>query len=539
MAIVQISRITQRKGQLDDLPQLAGAELGYAVNERRLFIGNGTLQEGAPVIGNTEILTEFSNIFELQNTYTYKGEAGGYVVQTGPAAGSPVTQSLQARLDSFAVITDFGAVGDGLTDNTEAINRALYEIYCRSSSISSRRGIFFPAGVYLVKESIIIPPYAYLYGDGPTASVITLDVSSDVSTLNSYVARTGDSLQQTGAQIGNNGATPPQEISIVNLGFESYQTTDVFLVDAAHDVEFINSGFVGPITQTEIATGLENNISGVVFNSTGSLITNNITFQQCVFTNTTYASHINDAVQSIAFTDCHFDTLYEGVWVETISPSIGIPEGVRITTSSFDKIYKRGVIFDDSTRCVSAFNVFYDVGTRYTASPTDPIVYINAELNASINDMFTRTDVQVQTTLIPRIQTVNSPVITVDNGKYLNLGNYQQGSAQVVSVIDNAPTTTLFTTDSGNPAGGPMTGQFHAFKVNYTFIRGTIYRTGILTVVAGSGSGGLSYNDEYTENTGAGLTLTASQSVNTVTVSYSTTSTGQAGQITYNIEHLS
>ena len=50
MAIVQISRITQRKGLLDDLPQLAGAEFGYAVNERRLFIGNGTLQEGAPVI---------------------------------------------------------------------------------------------------------------------------------------------------------------------------------------------------------------------------------------------------------------------------------------------------------------------------------------------------------------------------------------------------------------------------------------------------------------------------------------------------------
>ena len=67
MAIVQISRITNRKGLIENLPQLAGAELGWAVDTRQLFIGNGTLQEGAPVIGNTEILTEFSDITAVSN----------------------------------------------------------------------------------------------------------------------------------------------------------------------------------------------------------------------------------------------------------------------------------------------------------------------------------------------------------------------------------------------------------------------------------------------------------------------------------------
>ena len=62
MAIVQISRITNRKGLQENLPQLAGAELGWSIDSRRLYIGNGTLQEGAPVIGNTEVLTEFSEI---------------------------------------------------------------------------------------------------------------------------------------------------------------------------------------------------------------------------------------------------------------------------------------------------------------------------------------------------------------------------------------------------------------------------------------------------------------------------------------------
>ena len=104
MAIVQISRITNRKGLAVDLPEpLAGAELGWVVDERRLFIGNGTLEEGAPVVGNTEVLTEFSDILSFADQYTYQGTAAGYTVQTGPTPGTPITQSLQNRLDSFVL----------------------------------------------------------------------------------------------------------------------------------------------------------------------------------------------------------------------------------------------------------------------------------------------------------------------------------------------------------------------------------------------------------------------------------------------------
>lgn len=62
MAVVQISQIKHRHGVQSDLPQLATAELGWSVDTRKLYIGNGTLAEGAPEIGNTEILTEYSNL---------------------------------------------------------------------------------------------------------------------------------------------------------------------------------------------------------------------------------------------------------------------------------------------------------------------------------------------------------------------------------------------------------------------------------------------------------------------------------------------
>lgn len=62
MAIVQISQIKHRRGLQENLPQLASAELGWSLDSRRLYIGNGSLDEGAPETGNTEILTEYSNI---------------------------------------------------------------------------------------------------------------------------------------------------------------------------------------------------------------------------------------------------------------------------------------------------------------------------------------------------------------------------------------------------------------------------------------------------------------------------------------------
>lgn len=58
MAVVQISQIKHRRGVAENLPQLASAELGWAVDSQQLYIGNGTLSEGAPEIGNTRILTE-------------------------------------------------------------------------------------------------------------------------------------------------------------------------------------------------------------------------------------------------------------------------------------------------------------------------------------------------------------------------------------------------------------------------------------------------------------------------------------------------
>lgn len=60
MAVIQISKIQVRSGLYEDLPALDTGEFGWCVDTQRLFIGKGTLQEGAPLTGVTEILTEYS-----------------------------------------------------------------------------------------------------------------------------------------------------------------------------------------------------------------------------------------------------------------------------------------------------------------------------------------------------------------------------------------------------------------------------------------------------------------------------------------------
>ena len=60
MAVITVSKIQVRSGLTTDLPALDTGEFGWCVDSQRLFIGKGTLAEGAPVTGVTEILTEYS-----------------------------------------------------------------------------------------------------------------------------------------------------------------------------------------------------------------------------------------------------------------------------------------------------------------------------------------------------------------------------------------------------------------------------------------------------------------------------------------------
>jgi polygalacturonase len=524
MAIVQISRITNRKGLIENLPQLAGAELGWAVDTRQLFIGNGTLQEGAPVIGNTEILTEFSDITAVSN-YTYKDIAVGYAAQTGPTASDPVVRTVQAKLDDFADVRDFGAVGDGAADDTAAINRALFQLYCVEANTQIRRTLYFPAGTFKITETIIVPAYAKLVGEGANCTTIYLDTSSDISSLSAYVARYGDSLQQTGVNIGNNGATAPTNIEISSMTFQTAEVTDVFLVEDATQCYFDSVNFVGPLTATDIiATPSADNIAGVRFASTVSLVCNQITFDKCRFQGLTYGINTDQEINSVTVSNGAFVTLYQGISLGTGTPVNGGATGFRAVQNLFDEIYSEGIIYDNVDLNVSAYNVFYDVGNQYSSSPATPVVLFGSDNNVSISDMFERDDVDAR--IEPRVEVTGSATTT---GTQIQVGHYARENGRIFTLTDNQSNQTIFTTD---------TSTIKAYEMTYTIIRDTVVRFGTLVVTAGSVSPAVSYADEYTEDASSGITLSVTRSGDVVSVLYSSTSTGLSGTITYSLARL-
>ena len=569
---------------------MAGAELGWATDERRLYIGNGTLAEGAPVVGNTEILTEFSDVLGAATAYTYQGEAGGYTVQTG-TGNTPVSQSLQSRLDSIAIITDFGATGDGVTDVTANINNALYQLYCRNGSISqTRRGLYFPAGTYKISDTLNIPPYCKLYGDGPESTIISFYVPDWTSTnqyasgvlvkngasyyrsaatvplgiaitnpaywtattLPSYIFRTADSLQQTGANIGTNGALPPGKFEISSMKFITNMTHDGCYIEAAQDCSFESVNIEGPETTATVTSGAAATAC-VRWNTTPGYICSNIEWNHASFSGMTYGTNTAEQIEGVTFSNCAFDTLYRGVYLgDSVAPAVG-PTGFRIVNNDFDNIYAEGIVIENVGLNCSAYNVFYDVGNHLNGAnlPSTPVIDINGLNNVSVGDMFERTT-QFSSGSTPRIKLNNlngvalgmnvSNITLYQNNSagatpynyanQLTLGTYQRVAGITDTLADNVSSArTLFTFDAN---------YIRAVTINYTIVRGTAVRTGTYTIVCGTDAIGTNMvgSDSGQQNSSTGQTFSVSEAASVVSWKYVTSSTGTAGTIYYSITKL-
>lgn len=521
MAIVQISRITNRKGLTENLPQLAGAELGWCIDSRRLFIGNGTLEEGAPVIGNTEILTQYSDISTLA-LYTYTDIAVGYAAQTGPVPGTPVVRTVQEKLDDFADIRDFGGVGDGVTDDTAAINRALYQLYCREpSNTLTRRTLYFPAGTYLVTDTIDIPTWAKLVGEGADCTFIYLN--TDDSSNPGYVAQFADSSQQTGANLGNNGAILPRNIEISSMTFQNNlaATSTVFLVARATQCYFDSVNFRGRLTTAP--SDATDDLTGVEFSG----VCEQITFDKCRWDGLTYGINTAQPIASVTVSNSAFYDLYQGIVLADPTAVSGGPTGFRAVNNFFDNIYAQGVIYGAASLCATAHNIFYNVGNELTSTPQTAIITFNNDTCASVNDMFERTDSENN-----QVSRISISVASPDSdppGTQLQIGQYARLNGLSSTIPDNSSGTTVTTT---NPS------VVRAFSMDYTMVRGTAVRHGLFTV-SSAGANTQVFTDDFTETSDIGVILSAQQvSANALNITANTTSSGSNVSLTYSIAHL-
>jgi hypothetical protein len=529
MAIVQVSRITNRKGLADNLPQLAGAEFGWVVDQRKLYIGNGTISEGAPAIGNTEILTQYSDILNVATTYTYKGEHAGYTVQTGPTSSDAVVQTLQTKLDNFASVLDFGATGDGVTDDTDAINRALFQLFCRQTNTTIRRSLYFPGGTYRITNSIKVPPFAKLWGDGPDSAILEMDVSSD-SSYGSYVLQTADSLQQTGVNIGSNSATAPRDIVITGMSFTSLEPIDLVLIDRAEGVSISNCNFKGSLSSAP--SNASDDIAGLRFDSTAANTCKQIEINNCKFSFLSYGLNTDENIQGVTIQNSQFNTIYQGILLGTGTPDNGGPEGVRIVQNLFDEVAKQAISIGAVAFNVSAYNIFLDCGNDYlgAGNAASPIVEINGDDNVSIGDMFERSD--ADDLIQPRVELNNKACYALIDGNEIEFGTYHRLAGVSTDLSVQGSATTIFTVNTANAT---------AFNVNYQYKIPTtnVVRFGTLRVVGqdtDDSSGTLAYVDNFSEDNPSDIVLSVVQSGSSINIQYTNTI---AGVFKYSLEHFS
>ena len=396
MAVVQISRIQVRRGQKNTgtgLPQLASGELAWAVDTQELFIGNGSVSEGSPYVGNSKILTTNDNILDLFEQYQYK--QSDPTIQTGSDSNYPIVRTIQERLDERVSIAAFGAVGDeGSNNDTAAFQRAVNQLYLNPATVGLYQGRFtldLGPGVYTLSSTVYIPSYASIAGAGQGRTVIrytgtgsAFEFIDDTSTIGNPVTTITSYNNQ------------PKHVSIkgFSLDITSANVTG-FKLNSVRNSVFEDIGITGIWTTS---TAIQANSIGFGMYALSSVVTCELNqFNRVNVNNVSYGVFAKQDIKNNAFNKINFKSLHMGVsfGVGANLSSAGEQFGPRnntITDCIFEDVNRQGIKIANGSNNVSSFNRFANVGNDLggVANPLYGIIEFDTSGNFSSQDIFDR-----------------------------------------------------------------------------------------------------------------------------------------------------
>jgi hypothetical protein len=491
------------------MPQLASGELGWAVDAQELYIGNGSVAEGAPAVGNTRLLTEndFGNVLDFAKLYAYKPDN----VQTGFTPGSKVFRSLQERLDEHVSVRAFGAVGDGLTDDTAAIQRAIDQLFLSGSGDSadeSRRAIlYFPPGIYMITDTLHLPPYATLLGSGKNNTIIR---SADTSVFDTVTSNSVSGAYDYSLSINTNLTPPvvntnplPKFITVRDMTIESLGDAPAVFLRNCFNSLFENLLIIGGwsfIVNTAISTQ-----TGITISADYLDVSANNRFVNVDIEGFTYGIYSDYDIKNNMFTDgsirnCMYGVVFgEGTAMipelEGYMPVYG-PHFNTIKNTVFDRISRHGIKVVvgqyNSSEGNKFFNVGNDQGEYYLA--VFPAISYATDTNTSSNDFFERS------TLIYNATTdLNTDYIPEVSGRI----RLENNTVNQLSIMEN----TVGSNTSADVIKLPVVENGKVF-VDYTLTGqyvadGNFSRSGVIEIFVDNESNIL-INDSY-EYTGSNL----------------------------------
>ena len=164
------------------------------------------------------------------------------------AGANAVVRTSQNKMRDFISVKDFGAVGDGVTDDFTAITNTI------TYAATIRATVYFPAGVYLVSSTVNVPAGVRLSGDGQGSSVLGTPANgSQILYLGTGTAVSLNgplsgveylTVRGSPTAVGATGILVNGDANLVESWFLNYVTIHNFVFGTALYLKGINSGAV-------------------------------------------------------------------------------------------------------------------------------------------------------------------------------------------------------------------------------------------------------------------------------------------------------
>ena len=515
MAVIQISRIQQRRGKTlqTGVPQLASGEFGWSVDTQELYIGNGSVAEGAPAVGNTRILTEHDNIFQIaQGTYTFKNPE----IDTGSNINTGAPRTYQSKLDDFANARDFAANPDALVDITSRVQSAV------NATCELRQTLYFPAGRYIVSGTIYLPPNTKIVGEGPGKTVI-------VTNSTGTIFQTVDGERNQLPNIISSGATP-QHVHLQGLTLVSTSTNANPIVQ----LDCLNNSVVEDC-QFSGAGPLDTSTVGIELRGQGAITCENIAIKGCCFNDLGVAIKSDYDIKKISVTDNVFGTLANGldrgiVLAENLtgsSPQLIGPVDIAVSSNVFESINQEAIYVgptpygNEPVRSSNnKFNLVGNGTNQNEYTQVSDVITFRSFGNSSTDDSFGRLD-QLNHSDLVQYNTIK-PVIS--GPAFVNQ------RIMIPSLINGSGTYPLFAWPTSQYDIDDISSPGQCIMLNY-FYHNTadqITRKGKVQVVRNSSTSTVSDSFFYSGSSDGGITFKVDSTRDDVTLVSFDCSGGQA-----------
>jgi len=404
MAVVSISRIQVRRGTINQgtsLPQLASGEFGWAVDTQELYIGNGSTSEGAPAVGNTEILTVNSNILNLAEQYVYREDE----IDSGEAGN--VARTIAERLDDRVSVRAFGVTPDA-TSVADKLQKALYELYLKDGSTSSDTApvLYVEEGTFVLDKTVYVPPFATIIGAGKDRTVFArsgeFPLFQTISSQSDYNGTLAGANPLPTPVVGTTGTQVSDQARNIKIQHCTLAGNDgtsgrtyLMSLRSCRNSEF-KSVRMRSTGSTGISIAIPNWLCGIELTSQTNIVgANSNRFVDCDFFGLKEPVYGAFNVQTNTFDSCSFGFLDRGIVLgENLALGQSGPTGNIVLNSNFSNINKEAFLVPQGSGNKSRGNVYgRSVGNNAGSAATAayPIVSYGERGNFSIDDTFERT----------------------------------------------------------------------------------------------------------------------------------------------------